>query len=69
MQNEYYYVIGLMSGTSLDGLDVVYVKFDKNEYKNFEIIFSDTYEYTDNWKKNLKRGHSIRRYLLQQQSA
>lgn len=54
MQNEYYYVIGLMSGTSLDGLDIVYVKFDKNEYKNFQIIYSDTYEYSDKWKSDLK---------------
>jgi len=34
-----------MSGTSLDGVDIVYVKFTKDETWSFEIISSKTYKY------------------------
>ena len=40
-----FYVIGVMSGTSLDGVDIVYVKFTKDETWSFEIISSKTYKY------------------------
>lgn len=42
-----FYVIGVMSGTSLDGVDIVYVKFTKNKIWSFEIIFSQTFKYED----------------------
>ena len=42
-----FYVIGLMSGTSLDGLDLIYLKFRQNERWNFEIINAKTYPYED----------------------
>jgi len=42
-----FYVIGLMSGTSLDGVDLVYIRFNKNEEWNFDIINSKTYLYED----------------------
>ena len=42
-----YNVIGVMSGTSLDGLDIVYVKFTQNESWSFKIINSKTYKYED----------------------
>ena len=40
-------VIGVMSGTSLDGVDIVYVKFTQNESWSFKIINSKTYKYED----------------------
>lgn len=54
MQNKKTHVIGLMSGTSLDGVDIVSVSFNDN-YK-FEIIHSDTIPYTDGWKQKLKNA-------------
>ena len=45
-----FYIIGLMSGTSIDGLDLVYVKFSFENTWNFKIICSKTYEYDDEWQ-------------------
>ena len=54
MNDKYIYSIGLMSGTSLDGLDIVYVKFHKNNYSDFEIIHSNTIKYSEFWEARLK---------------
>ena len=48
-----FFVIGLMSGTSLDGVDLVYVRFNQDEEWNFEVINSKTYQYEDSLKKLL----------------
>ncbi len=42
-----FHVIGVMSGTSLDGVDIVYVKFTKDETWSFDIIYAQTYKYED----------------------
>ena len=46
--------IGLMSGSSLDGLDIALVRFqyDDNQY-SFSIIDADTLPYPDEWKQQL----------------
>jgi len=54
---QYNYVLGLMSGTSLDGVDLVYVKFDK--LNNFEILASETVSYSQKWFEILKDVASI----------
>ena len=56
MNNDEVFVIGLMSGTSLDGIDLVYVKFDKNKYQNFEILYSETIAYSEKWKSTLQEA-------------
>ncbi|MBL4606075.1 MAG: anhydro-N-acetylmuramic acid kinase [Flavobacteriaceae bacterium] len=56
MSSDFVYAIGLMSGTSLDGLDIVYVKFDKNNVEEFEILFTETVSYSDSWKERLQKG-------------
>ncbi len=51
---KHYYIIGLMSGTSLDGVDLVYVKFDVEKTYSYKIIFSETIVYSSKWKQKLK---------------
>lgn len=53
MKNKIWYVIGLMSGTSLDGVDLVYVKISRNSIYSFEILESKSIEYSELWKKKL----------------
>jgi len=46
------YAIGLMSGTSLDGLDICYCSFEyEKEVYNYEILKVKTIKYNQNWKK------------------
>ena len=56
MNKKEIFAIGLMSGTSLDGIDLVYVKFLKNEYSFFEIIHAETVSYTTEWKLLLQQA-------------
>lgn len=57
MNKKSWDIIGLMSGTSLDGLDIVYVKFycDKDSYE-FKIINCDTIPYSLDWEKTLRNA-------------
>ncbi len=64
MNSDFFFTIGLMSGTSLDGIDLVYVKFDKNEYKRFTILSAETIGYSEDWKNKLKTAiHFSKDYL------
>ncbi|WP_291099700.1 MULTISPECIES: anhydro-N-acetylmuramic acid kinase [unclassified Empedobacter] len=45
------FCIGLMSGTSLDGLDICYVRFDGNQH--FEILHAETIDYSSDWRTKL----------------
>ncbi len=49
MKNEYF-GIGLMSGTSLDGIDLAFCKFQENKYEIFE---AQTIPYSDQWISRL----------------
>ena len=48
-------VLGLMSGTSLDGLDLCCVRFAKN-YKDFQILAAQTIPYSLAWKSKLENA-------------
>lgn len=48
-------VIGIMSGTSLDGIDIACVKFNEVDDKiTYRFLAGKTIEYNNEWKKNLK---------------
>ena len=38
-----------MSGTSLDGIDIVYVNFKFEQDWKYELIYSNTYKYEKKW--------------------
>lgn len=48
-----YNVIGVMSGTSLDGIDLTYVSFEKGDTWGFNIIVAETYNYDTIWREKL----------------
>jgi anhydro-N-acetylmuramic acid kinase len=50
-----YRVIGLMSGSSLDGLDIAFVELHENAGKwQYEIKAAETYPYSEEWIKKLR---------------
>lgn len=56
MNKNEIFVVGLMSGTSLDGVDLVYVKFLNDDYQNFDILHSETVSYSKKWKSTLQNS-------------
>lgn len=55
MQNQTYNVIGIMSGTSLDGIDLAHIHFTIRDGKwSFEILETETVPYDSIWLKTLK---------------
>jgi len=56
MYNNSIYVIGLMSGTSLDGVDICLVSFNKSDYTNYNILYAKTFGYNKIWIKKLKEA-------------
>lgn len=51
-----FHAIGLMSGTSLDGLDICYSVFTQDIAGkwNFEILHAETVAYNENWHRKLR---------------
>ena len=61
-----YRAIGLMSGSSLDGLDIVFAEFHENAGKwNFEWKAVDCYAYTEEWQKRLRHATSLNAFDYQ----
>ena len=56
MFKENYNVIGVMSGTSLDGVDLAYIKFKHSDCWTFEIFQSETVSYSEEWLNILKNA-------------
>jgi len=57
MIKENYNVVGIMSGTSLDGVDLAHINFTISDGRwTFEIGESETISYTEDWVSRLKKA-------------
>lgn len=57
MKKETYHIIGVMSGTSLDGIDLAEISFNYSEEKwHFEILAAETVPYSSFWKDKLREA-------------
>lgn len=65
MNHQHYNVIGIMSGTSLDGIDLVYVELIKSAQWNFQILAQQCVPYTAIWKKRLQEGVNLNQEELE----
>lgn len=55
MFKDNYNVVGVMSGTSLDGIDLAHIVFTvKNQKWDFKILEAETLPYDSNWLNKLK---------------
>lgn len=50
-------VLGVMSGTSLDGIDLALCHFEGFGPVNYEILFAETIEYDQEWRDELANLH------------
>ncbi|MBB6331200.1 anhydro-N-acetylmuramic acid kinase [Chryseobacterium sediminis] len=48
--------IGLMSGTSLDGLDICLAEFEKQNKWTFQILKAETIPYSEDWENKLRNS-------------
>ncbi|WP_336734213.1 anhydro-N-acetylmuramic acid kinase [Chryseobacterium sp. VD8] len=51
-----FHAIGLMSGTSLDGLDICFARFEKQDEWTFQILKAETLPYSKNWEDKLRKS-------------
>lgn len=56
---QQYKVIGLMSGTSLDGVDMAFCVFTFTGVWEFTIEKADTIQYSSTWRKKLSEAHLL----------
>ncbi len=61
-----YHVIGLMSGTSGDGLDIAFCEFQKSTNWSFHIRHSETIPFPKNLGKKLQKSHQLSGHKLSQ---
>ena len=54
-KNEYF-VLGVMSGTSLDGIDIAYLHFREEVSWSYDIISAETLAYPEHWKMALSEA-------------
>lgn len=56
MEIREYKVLGIMSGTSLDGVDIAWVHFKKDAIWEFTILKAATFGYSQEWKSKLSNA-------------
>ncbi|MFW6019012.1 MAG: anhydro-N-acetylmuramic acid kinase [Bacteroidales bacterium] len=59
------FIIGLMSGTSLDGVDIACCSFQKTiDNWEYNIVAADTIPYDKSWIDRLKKAHKLHGHAL-----
>ena len=67
MIQQHYNIIGVMSGTSLDGVDLAHLQFHiENQNWSFEILECETIPYSDSWVQELKSAVNYNQNQLQE---
>ena len=56
MKGKIWHGIGVMSGTSLDGVDLAYVQFEFDNNWSFKILNAITFGYDSKWRNQLKNA-------------
>ncbi|WP_026839698.1 anhydro-N-acetylmuramic acid kinase [Gillisia sp. JM1] len=59
MERNEYKVLGIMSGTSLDGVDIAWLHFTKGAHWDFKILKAETIPYSNPWKEKLSTAFNI----------
>lgn len=52
-------MLGLMSGTSLDGLDIACVEFTLTKRWSFRVLEAATIDYSEKWERKLSTAHTL----------
>ena len=67
MNQQNYNVIGLMSGTSLDGIDLAHIHFSVHDGSwKFQLLQCDTVAYSDDWLEKLRTAVGFSKPELEQ---
>jgi anhydro-N-acetylmuramic acid kinase len=60
LHKNIFHAIGLMSGSSLDGVDICYVQFTKHDLNfEYEIIYADCIEYNNEFRERLRNAYNL----------
>ena len=61
MRRKQFRVLGVMSGTSLDGIDLAYLAFTREEHWEASILKAETIPYSQKWVEALKTSAELSR--------
>tara|TARA_R100000935_G_C2828753_1_gene163812 strand:- start:1060 stop:2124 length:1065 start_codon:yes stop_codon:yes gene_type:complete len=59
MEIKEYKILGIMSGTSLDGVDIAWIHFSKGTQWEFKILKAETTAYSNLWKDKLSTALNL----------